>query len=48
MNTGEKVTILIIDDEKPITQRYATYLENFNDHTITVENGGAGLKIFQH
>ena len=44
---GEAVTILIIDDEEPIRQSIAAYLEDYNFSVIGAENGRIGLEIFR-
>ncbi len=45
---NNQTTILIIDDEPPIRQLLADYLEILDYRTLTAENGGIGLEIFEH
>ena len=42
----KQTTILVIDDEEPIRQSFADYLEDLDYRVLTAENGRIGLEIF--
>ncbi len=47
MASSETMTILTIDDEAPVRQSFAAFLEDCGYNVLTGENGRIGLEIFR-